>query len=80
MGGTSRPETNGAANLLLLCGSGTSGCHGRIESNRAEAYDQGWLVSQRDDPREVPVSILWCGPDLASVRLDDDGGHWPVAA
>jgi hypothetical protein len=77
MGGTSRPESNGPANLLLLCGSGTTGCHGRIESNRSEAYEKGWLVGQVNDPREVPVWISLFGS--TPVLFDDNGGHWAVA-
>lgn len=50
-GGSRRPETNEASNGLNLCGA----CHRRIESNRTEAYEHGWLVHQTDDPREVPV-------------------------
>lgn len=80
MGGTVRPETNGPANLLLVCGTGTTGCHGTIEANRAAAYEQGWLVRQNADPREVPVALRVAGPGLSLVRLDDEGGHWPVTA
>ena len=45
-GGTSVEWVNSAANLVLLCGSGTTGCHGHIESHRTEGYDTGFLVSQ----------------------------------
>jgi hypothetical protein len=53
MGGTKRPDVNDLAALALLCGSGTTGCHGWIESHRAEAYANGWLVHSWDDPAEV---------------------------
>src|SRR4051812_16844247 len=46
MGGDSRPDTNEAANILLLCGSGTTGCHGWAHRATAEARAQGWLVSR----------------------------------
>lgn len=55
MGGTRRPDT--CANLLLLCGSGTTGCHGWVESNRFAARAVGLLVSQRADPAQVPVLL-----------------------
>ena len=33
-----------AANLILLCGSGTTGCHGYVHANPAESYGAGWMV------------------------------------
>jgi len=69
MGGTRDPEINSPANVLLLCGSGTEGCHGRVESNRAEAYDLGLLVRRNDDPAQVPVELRF-----GRVLLDDEGG------
>jgi hypothetical protein len=44
-GGTKRAWVNEPANLLLVCGSGTTGCHGWIESNRTTATPQGLLIS-----------------------------------
>lgn len=55
MGGSRQPHQQSAANLLHVDGSGTTGCHGMIESNRTTAYDNGWLVHRRDDPTTVPV-------------------------
>jgi hypothetical protein len=54
MGGSSRPEINDVVNLALLCGTGTTGCHGYVESHRKIAYQMGWLVYSWDDPRTVP--------------------------
>lgn len=42
-------------NLLHLCGSGTTGCHGYIEHNRDVSYTNGWLVRQQQAPGQVPV-------------------------
>lgn len=72
MGGSRDPAINDPANLLLLCGSGVTGCHGWVESNRPEATDLGLLVSRnsRYSPIEVPVQ-RWGGQ---MVRLDADGG------
>jgi hypothetical protein len=56
------------SNLLLACGSGTTGCHGYITSNPAEARRNGWTTWATDKPAEVPV--LYRGQ---WVRLDDDG-------
>ena len=44
MGGDRRPETHAAGNLVLLHGSGTTGCHGAVESRRADALARGLLV------------------------------------
>jgi 5-methylcytosine-specific restriction protein A len=63
-GGTRRPETNRPSNALWLCG----GCHRFVESNRSYAYEQGWLVRQHDEPRDVPVSYR-----NTTVYLDDLG-------
>jgi 5-methylcytosine-specific restriction protein A len=57
MGGSSRPELNTPANLLLVCGSGTTGCHGRIESRRAQAYEDGLLLHEGADPAVEPVIL-----------------------
>jgi hypothetical protein len=50
MGGTRRLDTNGLANLVMLC----EPCHLRVESHRTEAYLNGWLVPQQADPALVP--------------------------
>jgi len=57
MGGTSRPEANSPSNLLLLCGSGVTGCHGRVERDRELATALGWLVPMGQDPSTIPANI-----------------------
>lgn len=74
MGGSTDPATNTASNLLLLCGSGTTGCHGWIESHRAIAYQHGWLLRSWQIPLDTPVRIHDRGP----VLLDDIGGMTPA--
>ena len=56
-GGTSNPAIGQASNCLILCGSGTSGCHGWVEKNRATALEYGLLVSTNgiDEPVNIPV-------------------------
>lgn len=49
--------TNDPSNLLSVCGSGTTGCHGHMESYRTEAYDKGWLVHRNVDPRAKAVLV-----------------------
>lgn len=61
MGGTSRTDTGGAANALLL----HPACHERVERQRSIAYELGWLVGQQNDPCDVPVR-LWDGWFLLS--------------
>lgn len=71
MGGSRRPELNAPANLLLACGSGTTGCHGAIEASRAGAYAAGWLLTRTADPAVEPVLIggsRW-------VLLTPEGGY-----
>ncbi len=68
-GGSKDAVTNSPVNLLYLCGSGTTGCHGWIESFRTLSYASGWLVHSWDDPARVPVDLHGRGP----VLLSDDG-------
>ena len=56
MGGSKASFINEAANLLALCGSGVTGCHGAVESNRARSYDLGLLVHRGYFPTHVPYS------------------------
>jgi hypothetical protein len=56
MGGTSRKDSGGAANALLLHPQ----CHEWVERNRSAAYDLGYLVDQQTDPCEAPVR-MWDG-------------------
>lgn len=78
MGGTSRVEANEPPNLLLLCGSGVTGCHGRAETNRQLALALGWLVPQALDPAQVPVSVArrdGHGWSTVPVLLTPDGRY-----
>lgn len=58
MGGSRDPRLNLPSNLLALCGSGTTGCHGRVERDRAVAVDNGWIVPRWADPAEFPVLVF----------------------
>ena len=42
-------------NLILLCGSGTTGCHGWVHANPKEAYAGGFIVRSSKLPVSVPV-------------------------
>lgn len=75
MGGTRRRESNGPANLVLVHGSGTTGCHGWIEAHPREAERRGFRLRQLADPEVVPV--LYAG--AVWVRLDGGGGWTAVS-
>lgn len=61
MGGTSLASIHDPANLILLGGTGSTGCHGWVESNRAAAVELGWLVRSGRDPAGQPVLVQWLG-------------------
>jgi hypothetical protein len=56
------------SNLLLACGSGTTGCHGWITEHPGEAKRRGLSVWRSDDPALTPV--MYRG---AWARLDNTG-------
>ncbi|MFN2636824.1 MAG: HNH endonuclease [Gemmatimonadaceae bacterium] len=56
-----RGGENTVENLILFCGSGTSGCHGWTETNRTAAYRLGFLVHTGIDPADVPVAVAGWG-------------------
>lgn len=65
MGGTNR-AIHTVEWLLHLCGSGTQGCHGYIESHPEVAYSKGWKLRRLDTPaRPVQYRQEWVvlGPD-----------------
>ena len=79
MGGSRVPETNDPANLLTLCGSGTTMCHGWVESHPEWSRRHGWSLSfYGPTPAQVPVwtwrgwVLLLAGGDLEP--LPDHGG------
>lgn len=73
MGGTRRDDVNSPANLVILCGTGASGCHGIVESQRGTAYDLGFLVRMNGVPSQVPIQhavhgLVWLTDDGEAVR------------
>lgn len=77
-GGSGDPAINRPSNLLLVCGTGSTGCHGALTDNaqRLVALDAGWIVllNTTDDPIDVPVHHAVHG----LIYLDDEGGWSPV--
>lgn len=53
MGGSKRKHT--MANLVALCGTGTTECHGHVESEPLESDRLGWSVPNGAVPEEWPV-------------------------
>jgi len=75
MGGSKRSDAHDTANLILLCGSGVSKCHGWVESHRTASYDAGWLVHRPTPPADVAVRHA---AHDGTVYLTADGGISPV--
>ena len=65
----SRRGGDEVSNGVLLCGSGTTGCHGWAHHNPIAAREAGFAVGQSEDPRLVPVKHAVHG----LVWLRDDG-------
>lgn len=63
MGGSSDPEIACITNCLILCGSGTTGCHGWVEKYRAIAEDYGYIVRRGINPP-------------AGIRIKRFNGTW----
>ena len=75
-GGTWSP-----ANLLDLCGSGTTGCHGMVEAHRdpftgrpCDTYLNGWHVAWGIHPTVWGVRLAHPVYGPAWWNLDEDGG------
>ncbi|MCV7359177.1 HNH endonuclease [Mycolicibacterium fluoranthenivorans] len=65
------------SNLMLLCGSGTTGCHGWVTEHPEESITEGWTIPRGD--RRVPADVKVSRFDRVLgarrlVLLDDDGG------
>jgi 5-methylcytosine-specific restriction protein A len=86
MGGSRDPRLNLPSNLVLLDGSGTTGCHGEVESRRSDAEAAGYLVPRHLDAAVVPVTVAIRpasgNTPAVTVRylLDDLGGRTEVAS
>ena len=75
-GGTKRPWIDAPANLIMLDGSGTTGCHGWVESHRDHALADGLLL--RSNGRALATEIPIRHAIHGLVLLTDDGGFEPV--
>jgi len=65
----SQGGTWAASNLLDVCGSGTTGCHGRItDDHDGTAHRNGWTCKSFENPATTP-----CTTRNGRVRLLDNG-------
>ncbi|MDZ7886575.1 MAG: HNH endonuclease [Mycobacterium sp.] len=65
------------SNLMLLCGSGTTGCHGWVTEHPHESITQGWTVPSYVRDALADLSVQRFDRALARrvpVLLDDAGG------
>lgn len=72
MGGSRDETLHLPANLILLCGSGVTGCHGWVESNRDKARDRGFLLYRVDSAEEIP----FIDDNDKAWRIFNDGEKW----
>lgn len=61
------------SNVLDSCGSGTTGCHGYIESHREWSYARGLLLPRGTVPDAEPVRICHPVNGAAWWLLNSDG-------
>lgn len=71
----SRGGSDEVANLVLMCGSGTTGCHGWVHANPRAAREVGFALESWEGPDAVPIVHALYG----RVWLDVDGGVTGVA-
>lgn len=55
-GGSPDPAKNRPSNLVLLCGSGTTGCHGACEKREKWLNDLGFWLNSWQRPALEPVA------------------------
>ena len=67
---------NDPSNLIVVLGTGTTGCHERIDS-RIDPADEakGYTVRSWDDPRQVPVMLFSEHGSGITAWLWDDGQY-----
>lgn len=66
-------------NLLHLCGSGTTGCHGWITTQPKLARQYGWIVSSYHDPAPMPARVrgrMVLLTEVGGYQVDQRTG-WP---
>lgn len=69
-----------AANLLHLCGSGTTGCHGWIEANPKSSREYGWWIFTGDGEPDMVLVFLRAHTGSKWYLLDDEGSRAGVSS
>lgn len=59
------------SNLIVLCGTGTTGCHGWVEGHPTEANRMGWGVAGWVHPTVIHTAFVNAYDGL--VHITDDG-------
>ena len=67
------PGLHKASNLITLCGSGDTGCHGWVHSHPSEAREHGWIVAATGTPATIAVYYAWRDTWL---QLADNGATY----
>ena len=70
----SGPELHSPSNLILLCGSGNTFCHGWVHAHPEQATQLGLMVHSWDNPAQVPVKTFRDG----WIQLNNDGSYQEV--
>jgi hypothetical protein len=74
VGSKAAAEISSPANALVLCGSGTTGCHGWAEHNRTRAIEMGVLISRHAvGPAFLPAAVRVQRNDKTWWLLTDSG-------
>ena len=69
VGGDSSPS-----NLVVLCGSATTLCHGEVEARKSrDDIDHGYRLESPEDPRLIPVDYFMPDGSGFSRYLADNG-------
>ena len=71
---------NSASNLIVVLGTGTTGCHERIDSRR-DPHDEakGYTVRSWQDPALVPVMVM-SGAEAGMSLYPTEDGRWSAEA
>jgi|SRR5579875_776 len=64
---------NTLPNLILLCGTATTLCHGEVEGRHPADLEAGWRLESWQDPASEPVTIRRPGLPDRRVWLTEDG-------
>lgn len=81
MGGTKAAWIDQPANLISLCGSGTTGCHGWVEhGDRGQAVEWGYIIRRGVAAQALPEAVKVLTYPRGWLLYDNAGGvaEWPM--